>query len=174
MPGARCQVLGARCQVLGQRQSCWPSCSLVSEAWQMKIPRTGSVTFSFLTVLLFVSGGCSRKSSVVRPANVPSEATYVAGAKVGWWQQCEPATGGQPVHCRIWNGAGLNLVDEGFLPYDGGPPPKAEELKISSDPTFPGPDRICLSNGRVLLPQSRFDELKKFVDWLNGKRGQPR
>ena len=66
------------------------------------------------------------------------------------------------------------LVDEEFLPYDGGPPPTAEELKIASDTTFPGPDRIFLSNNRVLLPQSRFDELKKFVDWLNGKSEQPR
>jgi hypothetical protein len=128
-----------------------------------------------VAVALLLCFACGRRSDVVRPAEVPSDATYVAGGKVGgWWQQCSAATGGQPVHCRIWNGAGLILVDEEFLPYDGGAPPAAEELMISADPTFPGPDRIILKNGRVLLPRSRFDELKKFVDWLNGKRSAPR
>jgi hypothetical protein len=65
-------------------------------------------------------------------------------------------------------------VDEEFLPYDGGTQPTGEELKIATYPLFPGPDRIFLINGRVLLPRSRFDELKKFVDWLNGKVVKPR
>jgi hypothetical protein len=128
-----------------------------------------------VAVALLLSFSCGHRSEVVRPADVPLAAIYVAGGKVGgWWQQCTLANLGQAVHCRIWNGAGLILVDEEFLPYDGGPPPTAEELKIASDPTFPGPDRIFLTNSRVLLPQSRFDELRKFVDWLNGKSDQPR
>src|SRR5579859_6149111 len=124
-----------------------------------------------LAVAFLLCFACGRRSEVVRPAEVPSDATYVAGGKVGgWWQQCTSAKAGQAVHCRIWNGAGLVLVDEEFLPYDGGAPPTADELKIAPDPTFPGPDRIFLSNSRVLLPRSRFDELKIFVDWLEGKR----
>lgn len=124
---------------------------------------------------LFLCFGCGRGAEVVRPAGVPVDSTYVAGGKVGgWWQQCTLASGSQGVHCRVWNGSGLILVDEEFLLYDGGPPPTAEELKIAPDPTFPGPDRIFLTNKRVLLPQSRFEELKKFVDWLNGKSDQPR
>ena len=112
---------------------------------------------------------------MVRPADVPSDATYVAGGKLGgWWQQCALANGGRAVHCRIWNGAGLVLYDEEFLPYDGGASPTADELKVAPEPTFPGPDRIFLSNGRVLLPQSRFGELKRFVDWLKGKTSSPR
>jgi hypothetical protein len=128
-----------------------------------------------VAVALLFCFACGHEPNVIRPANVPSDATYVAGGKVGgWWQQCGPATGGQAVHCRIWNGAGLVLYDEQFLPYDGGLPPTAEELKISPDPTFPGPDRIFLTNKRVLLPRSRFDELKKFVDWLEDKASAPR
>jgi hypothetical protein len=126
-----------------------------------------------LTVALLLCFACARESAVVRPEGVPPDATYVAGGKVGgWWQQCTAVN--QTVHCRIWNGAGLVLEDEEFLPYDSGALPIADELKISPEPTFPGPDRIFLSNNRVLLPESRFDELKRFVDRLNGKSDQPR
>jgi hypothetical protein len=104
---------------------------------------------------------------------VSVDAIFARGAKIGWWQQCTPAKAGQGVHCRIWNGSGLILEDGEFLPYDGGSTPAAEELQISPDSTFPGPDRIFLTNGRILLPRSRFDELKIFVDWLEGKRNTP-
>ena len=62
-------------------------------------------------------------------ADVPLNATYVAGGKLGgWWQQCAPVDAGKAVHCFIWNGGGLVLYDEEFLPYDGGASPTAEEL----------------------------------------------
>lgn len=127
----------------------------------------------FAAALLLCSA-CNHKSDVVRPDSVPADAIFVRGGKIGWWQQCKAGSSGQPVHCRIWGGAGGVLADEEFLPYDGGPPPTADELKIAADTTFPGPDRIILTNNRVLLPQSRFDELKKFVDWLKGKSDKPR
>jgi hypothetical protein len=128
-----------------------------------------------VTVALILCLDCGHVPEVVRPAGIPADSTYVAGGKVGgWWQQCTPTSAGQAVHCRIWNGAGLILEDEEFLPYDGGPPPTTDELKALPNPKFPGPDRIFLSNNRVLLPRSRFDELKIFVDWLEGKRSNPR
>jgi hypothetical protein len=96
----------------------------------------------------------------------------MSGGKVGWWQNCAAAIDDGNVHCTIWNGAGLVLVDEEFLPYDGGRTPIASELKITADPTFAGPDRVILVNNRVLLP-SGFAELKRFVDSLQGKRKGP-
>ena len=126
------------------------------------------------TVLLVLCSACTYNQDVIRPKSVPANAVFVRGAKIGWWQQCAPSEHDQPAQCRIWNGGGAVLESEAFLPDDGGAPPTAEELKITSDPTFPGPDRIVLSNGRILLPSSRFDELKKFVDWLKGKRNSPR
>jgi hypothetical protein len=126
------------------------------------------------TVALFFCSACTRRTDVSRPAGVSIDAVFVRGAKIGWWQECTPAGAGQGAHCRIWNGAGLILEDEDFLPYDGGPTAAPAELKISPDSTFPGPDRIFLTNGRILLPHSRFDELKIFVDWLEGKRSSPR
>ena len=127
-----------------------------------------------LGIGLLICSACGYNSEPVRPHGVPNGAVFVKGGKVGWWQECIPGTEGQAVHCRIWNGAGVVLVDEEFLPYDGGQTPTAEELKIPADTTFSGPDRIFLANKRVLLPRSRFEELKKFVDWLEGKASSPR
>jgi hypothetical protein len=135
--------------------------------------QSGERCYKLLVALaLLLGSACTHKPDVVRPESVSVGAIFVRGSKTGWWQQCTPADHG--VHCRIWNEAGLVLEDEVFLPYDGGQPPEAEELKISPEPTFPGPDRIFLTNGRILLPRSRFDELKIFVDWLEGKRNTPR
>ena len=120
-------------------------------------------------VILLICAACEHKSEHVRPANVPPDAVFVIGPKIGWWQQCTANTGSQPVHCRIWNQVGKVLEDEEFLPYDEGPPPTVNELKIAPDPPFAGPDRIFLTNNRILLPKSRFAELKKFVDWLESK-----
>lgn len=127
-----------------------------------------------VSVLLLLCFVCGCASKVVRPQNVPADAVFVFGAKIGWWQQCIAADVEQRVHCRIWNGAGLVLLDEDILPYDGGPLPKAVELQIDPESTFSGPDRIILVNKRYLLPKSRFEELKKFVNWLEGKSDRPR
>jgi hypothetical protein len=137
---------------------------------------TVSINKLSVATVLFLSAlaACTGKTVVIRPGGVPVDAVLVSGAKVGWWQQCAPASTTRAAHCRIWNGAGLILEDEEFLPYDGGLPCTAEELRIAPDPAFPGPDRIFLANGRILLPRSRFDELKIFVDWLEGKRSSPR
>jgi len=127
-----------------------------------------------LVLALLLSSACTRKPDAVPPEGVSADAVFARGAKTGWWQQCTSAKAGQGVHCRIWNGSGLVLEDEEFLPYDGGSTPAAEELQIPPNSKFPGPDRIFLANGRILLPRSRFDELKIFVDWLEGKRNTPR
>ena len=118
---------------------------------------------------LLLSLACDRNSEeLIRPKNVPQDAVFVRGIKgIGWWQHCATTNAGRPVYCRIWNKGGLVLEDEEFLPYDGGAPPTADELKIEPNPTFQGPDRIFLTNGRILLPRSRFDRLKLFVDWLH-------
>jgi hypothetical protein len=124
-------------------------------------------------VILFFCAACQDKSEGVRSANVPLDAVFVFGPKVGWWQGCTVSASGQPVHCRIWNQGGKILEDEEFLPSDEGPPPTLDELKIAPDPPFEGPDRICLTNKRILLPKSRFEELKKIYQ-LESKPATPR
>jgi YD repeat-containing protein len=141
-------------------------------------PGTATVLLNKLGIALtfLLCSACARKTDLVRPEGVSLQATYVAGGELGgWWQECTRANTSPAVHCRIWNGAGLVLADEEFLPYDGGAPPSADERKVSTDPGVPGgPDRVFLSNRRVLLPRSRFDELRSFVDWLFGKAPHPR
>lgn len=110
--------------------------------------------------------GCG---GVARPEGVPQDATYVAGVKVGWWQDCRLETGESAVRCKVWNQRGLVLEDGYFLPYDGGPQPTATELKIDAEPKFPGSDLVYLVDGRILLPESRFGKMKDFVDWSYGK-----
>jgi hypothetical protein len=122
------------------------------------------------TVLLaIVSCGCMGEWPPARPSVVARDAVAVAGSKTVWWQHCTVAEADGAAHCRIRNAGGLVLYDEIFLPYDGPTQLTNAELTIAREPTFPGPDRIWLSNGRVLLPKSRFEDLKKFVDWLKSK-----
>ena len=132
------------------------------------------IAFSLCTVPLLFWVACTHRSGPARPGNVSVDAVFVAGTKVGWWQECTPTRAGEAVHCRIWNGTGLLLEDEDFLPCDKGSTVGPNELTISPDPVFPGPDRVFLTNGRIPLPSSRFEELTIFVDWLKGKRDTPR
>ena len=123
-------------------------------------------------VILFICAACEEEH--LRPANVPADAVFVSGSKAGWWQHCTGSANDQPVHCSIWNKGGKVLEDEEFLPYDEGPPPTLNELKLDPEAPFAGPDRIFLTNNRIILPKSRFAELKRFVDWLKGESEIPR
>ena len=127
--------------------------------------RTPVVIAAGFALLLSVS--CNHYEEPIRPKDVPADAAYVAGTKVGgWWQQCTIREPHQAPHCRIWNRGGLLLFDEEFLPYDLGPLPIATELQIPTYSWFPGPDRVVLSNKRILFPRSRFDELRRWLDAL--------
>ena len=122
-----------------------------------------------LAVALGFVCGCAQAPPRNRPGSVPTEAVFVNGGKLGgWWELCRLENAGETIYCRIWNRAGLIQYDDQFLPADGNAPPTAEELRISPAPKFPGPDRIILTNRRVLLPKSRFDELKRSVDCIAG------
>jgi hypothetical protein len=56
------------------------------------------------------------------------------------------------------------LVDEVFLPYDGGAPIQPAQLKIPRHALGAGPYWVNLENGRILIPKSRFDEIKREFD----------
>jgi hypothetical protein len=97
------------------------------------------------------------------PAQVPSGSTWVEGAKTGWWQHCAN-TGTSTTHCTIWNKGGDVLLDEEFLPLDGGSVPSGDSLKLQGGGPCTGVYQVCLANGRILLPRSRFTELKDFIE----------
>jgi hypothetical protein len=103
-----------------------------------------------------------------RPKNVPSDAILVefdsesdsGSDKDAVWQRCaiEPTT--SFVRCQIFSGKGRTEHDESFFPYDEGPTLEPSELKIAAKDPDAGPDWICLENGRILMPGSRYDYVK--------------
>ena len=105
-----------------------------------------------------------------RPPNVPIDAVLVQLAKGGVWQHCgvESTTGKN--RCQIFNWKGGLLYDETFLPYDQGPTVGLSDLKIPKYVPAVGPDWVCLENGRILLPESRFDQLKAFLERTTPKQ----
>lgn len=105
-----------------------------------------------------------------RPQNVPKDAVYVV-TSMGFWQHCRYDSGRQIDQCRIWNRSGLVLVEGDFVPYDGGLPATQDQLQIVDAES--GPDRIALRNNRMLIPKSREAQMRRFLDWLNGKRATP-
>lgn len=106
-----------------------------------------------------------------RPASVPADAVLVQLAKGGVWQRCElEATTGKN-RCQIFNWKGGLMYDEIFLPYDGGTALGTSDLRIPRYVPAVGPDWVCLENGRILLPASRFEQLKAFLDKSTPKEG---
>jgi hypothetical protein len=98
-----------------------------------------------------------------RPRGIPREAVLLVG-KFSIWEHCHLEANGQTVRCRTWNKDGL-VREDLYLPYDEGPIPKASELTIDENGTGTA-YAILLTNGRILLPESRFEELKAYWDRL--------
>lgn len=101
-----------------------------------------------------------------RPKSVPPDAILVSSGKGGWWKRCIYDEKRDVDRCEVFNWRGGILLNEVFLPYDGGPPIPKAELRISRKPREPVDYSIELENGRILLPQSRFKKLKAFMDRL--------
>ena len=119
-------------------------------------------------LLMIQTLGCNWSDQPVfleyrRPANVPSDAVLVQLSKGGAWQRCEVNSSTKQNRCQIFNWKGGVLYDETFLPYDEGLPVGSADLRIPRYVPAVGLDWICLENGRILLPESRFQELKSFL-----------
>lgn len=112
-----------------------------------------------MIVVLLCFFGCSEPR---RPSAVPPEATRVEGAKTGYWQICRVGQQDQ-IRCTVWNEAGTVLKDEVYRPLDGGPGLQEGELNIRTGEICSGPYQVCLTNGRILLPESQFDQLKELM-----------
>ena len=122
-----------------------------------------------LTLLLLLGAalGCSDQPfflSYRRPANVPADAVVVYLAKTGVWQRCSYDSSAKENRCQIYNLMGEKLVDDVFAPYDGRGPVPTLELKIPHHSLTAGPYWITLENGRILIPRSRFDQIKGELD----------
>ena len=109
---------------------------------------------------------CVGCSPPMRPSGVAPAAVWVESAKTGYWQVCG-TTEQREVHCTIWNKLGTVLLDETFLPLDGGSAPVEGELRLRESGPCTGSYQVCLTNGRILLPQSMFERMKTLFE---GKR----
>jgi len=89
-------------------------------------------------------------------------AVRVEGAKSGYWQLCSLGRSAE-AHCTVWNDGGTILKDEAYLPLDEGPTPHEGELQIRKGEICSGPYQVCLTNGRILLPESQFEQIKDFM-----------
>lgn len=120
-----------------------------------------------VAVVLAILVGCG--DAPVRPRSVPDSATWVHGPKGGNWQWCFIEPSGES-RCSIISISGRIFFDEVFLPYDEGPKVQAVELTITPNGTA---DTVKLKNGRMLLPQSQFTQVKRYWDWRAGKVENP-
>ncbi len=129
----------------------------------------GIVVVLLVEALLFLTlyvTGCRH----ARPQNVPIDSVYVNAAYGdGWWQHCS-YDGTQDVdRCQIYNWGGGVIWDEVFLPYDGGAAARVPELLIDNKNRLAGPQYVCLTNGRILIPKSDFENQREYLDRRTGK-----
>jgi hypothetical protein len=105
-----------------------------------------------------------------RPPNVPNTATPVSMPWGYDWNDCWFDSSQSVSHCQIFNKNGDVLYDDVFLPYEGNGPTSADALKIRRNQGAGGEEWIYLENGTILIPRSRYDKIKKGLDWQTGKR----
>ena len=127
-----------------------------------------SAIVSCLILLLISLTACRGRPA--RPTGVDPSATYVETVKGGLWEYCEikaaaGSTAGEVI-CSVVNENGKPLFKEAFLPFDGGALPDAGHLAIAQTRYEKA---ITLSNGRILLPSSEYDSVRKHILWLQGK-----
>jgi len=130
-------------------------------------------TLGIVSIACYLMVGGCRTAGPARPGNAPPDSVYVVGAYVGWWERCSYEPKEDVNHCQIFNAGGRVLWDEVFLPYDGGKAAKDSELKIVSDSDIAGPQYVCLTNGRILIPKSDFENQKRAIDfWVKTRSGK--
>jgi len=95
------------------------------------------------------------------PPDAPTD-VYYRGGKTPYWRHCVVDSSDRQVHCKIWIKHHLHR-DEVFIPYDGGPTPAPEELKIIDYPLNPS-KWIFLENRRLLIPVSMYGWSKELIE----------
>lgn len=123
--------------------------------------------------VLFVALLCGCASQEQRPAEVPASAVRIPSVKRSIWQQCTYDQSTDTDQCTIYGSDGRALERGVFVPYDGGSAVRGPDLRISDGGKLSGLDRIHLENGRILIPKSREQDLREFLDRATGKRRQP-
>jgi hypothetical protein len=107
---------------------------------------------------------------IPKPSNVPSDAVRVPQIYgEAWWQRCSYSQKDDADRCQVFNNGGGTIINGVFLPYDGGEAAKQPELEIDGNARLAGPYIVCLKNGRILIPQSDFQNQRRFIDFATGR-----
>ena len=126
---------------------------------------------SSIWMILSVLAVAGCRSGPKRPSGVPPEATAIP---IPWgydWDYCWVDKVKNVNKCIIYNGGGEILYGGVFLRYEGTGVIPADQLKINTH--HGGEQWIELQNGVILIPESNYAGIKKFVDWIKGKRASP-
>ncbi len=99
-----------------------------------------------------------------RPARVPNSAVFVQGAKQGWWEECTIDSSMSSNRCSIYGSNGVLIIGGEFKPYDGGAAVPEDQLTIDPRNSLSSVHRICLKNGRILLPIAVYEQERAFLD----------
>lgn len=139
----------------------------------MNITRSRRRFAKLLGIALLAIGiplvGCE----LARPNNIPKDSVLVNGADEHWWEWCFYDQKENVDYCRIFNAGGDVIWNEVFLPYDGGKAANEAELMIDSEARLKSWQFVCLKNGRILLPKSKYEDFKEFLDRRTGKSKAP-
>jgi hypothetical protein len=122
-----------------------------------------------MLIVMALTLGC-KNGLPKRPENVPARAIPIAIPHSYDWDYCWVDKTMNVNRCQIYNGDGLPLYDDVFLPYEGTGVVPEELLKISQKG---GEQWIELQDGTILIPKSHYDQIKRLIDWLKGRRPNP-
>jgi len=133
----------------------------MNSAWKEKLDRNlPAVLIAGLAIfaLVFYLFAFVLPNHPPRPRSVPKSATLVLFGFDHVWQECWFDPVPQQDRCHIYNGGGIVLNDGVFLAMDGGPAIPQDQLKIASGGNWYS---VHLLNGKVLIPQEHFDEIRR-------------
>lgn len=119
---------------------------------------------SLVSILLTLLGASWANGETARPRNVPADAVRVQFHEGAVWQRCWIEPTNSFVRCQIFNEQGRTEHDESFFPYDEGATLTPSELVVAAKDPDAGPDWVCLENGRILMPGSRYDYVKSVLN----------
>jgi hypothetical protein len=125
-----------------------------------------------VTALLFLGMltiGC-KGNMPKHPVGVPAKATPIAIPHGYDWDYCWVDKTTDVNRCQIFNGNGVLMYDGIFLRYEGTGTIPEESLRISQKG---GEEWVELQDGDILIPKSDYEQIKRVIDWLKGRRKTP-
>jgi len=125
-----------------------------------------SITVGVLLLALWYCAAFVFPNHPRRPKNVPPSAALVFRGGHAYWQYCWLDESIQKDRCQIFNGDGVILVDDIFLPYSGTKPVPESRLKIDANnktDTGNGLDYVLLTDRTILIQQRYYAAIRQDI-----------